>query len=171
MACGSEATENSLTSHRIRIRTSSHILKLSSSTFRAMLGPHFKEGKSLGEYGSVEIELPEDDPQTMTTMCKVMHHNPDIMHEPTTALDLANLAHIADKYDTVRALGPSTSYLINKVRDLSLHGDLALLLGVAGTFGHTTLFNKIGKDIVMGCGVPMHMAAEGFPEVKPVLGE
>lgn len=116
-----------------------------------MLGPHFKEGRALAEKGTVEILLPEDDAQAMTTMCKIMHVSPDIMEKVPSGRELTLLAQCADKYNTARALGPATYYWINEAISSKTIAKYMreIMLGAAFTFEHAGLFARIGREIVL----------------------
>lgn len=103
----------------------------------------------LATSGTVEIPLPDDDPQAMITMCKIMHICPEIMENFRASSHLASLARHADKYDTVRVLGPVTYYWISRALDRAsvlYHGNLMI---AAYDFNHTELFERAGKSIVM----------------------
>ncbi|CZT16205.1 uncharacterized protein RCC_02047 [Ramularia collo-cygni] len=155
--------------HRIRLRTSSHVLQLGSSVFRAMFGPHFKEGKALAENGTVEISLPEDDPQAMITMCKVMHISPDIMAKVPNYKELEHLAELADKYDTVSALGPATYLWISKALPQSRMQGRIGLMAVAYAFDHAELFDRVGHAIVMDAAAPAAWGVGGPEHMVPVF--
>ncbi|KAK4893883.1 hypothetical protein LTR27_007909 [Elasticomyces elasticus] len=58
----------------VKIRVASASLIRGSDAFKAMLGPHFKEGRQLAsKVGTVEIELEDDDPEAMTMLCRALH--------------------------------------------------------------------------------------------------
>ncbi|KAK4496045.1 hypothetical protein PRZ48_013314 [Zasmidium cellare] len=67
---GEEATP------RRRILVSSAILSNASTAFAALLGPHFREGQLLASAstnGPVTIPLPEDEPQAMSDLLRLLH--------------------------------------------------------------------------------------------------
>jgi hypothetical protein len=52
-----------------RITASSYVLSAVSPVFKTMLGPNFREGTTLAAFGSVELDLEDDDSQMMTLIC------------------------------------------------------------------------------------------------------
>ncbi|KAI5356901.1 putative BTB/POZ domain-containing protein [Septoria linicola] len=94
------ATEDAQTT---RIRVSSVVLSLGSPVFKAMLGPHFKEGQILKTGSQLDLPLPDDDPEIMLLICEVMHMKRVTMNQPNPER-LLRLAVVVDKYDCRVAL-------------------------------------------------------------------
>lgn len=84
-------------------------------------------------------------------MCKIMHVSPDVMDKTIKGQDLILLGQHADKYNTVRALGPATYYWVNEaLANKKISGsNREILFGTAFTFEHGGLFERIGREIVM----------------------
>ncbi|KAM7200741.1 hypothetical protein V8F33_003672 [Rhypophila sp. PSN 637] len=87
-----------------RLRVHSRFLAAASPVFTAMFSPNWAEGQGLSSVCPKEIELPEDSPKAMDTICCVLHHQNDRVPESMDSDDLFNIAVHADKYDLIRAL-------------------------------------------------------------------
>ncbi|OMP82682.1 hypothetical protein BK809_0006992 [Diplodia seriata] len=84
------------------LRVCSKVMKLSSPVFRAMLGPHFREGQNLSQATTEEptvIPLPDDDFASMKTICETLHYKGTV--PPANWITFARLV---DKYDTKDAM-------------------------------------------------------------------
>ncbi|TGO48210.1 hypothetical protein BCON_0247g00040 [Botryotinia convoluta] len=87
--------------NKIKILCSSKHLGLASAVFKAMLRPNvYNEGTILSHVGKVEIPLPEDDAEIMTTLVLLVHgrhQHPDF--RPIVTIDcLGQAAILVDKY-------------------------------------------------------------------------
>ncbi|KAK2805673.1 hypothetical protein FQN51_009176 [Onygenales sp. PD_10] len=81
------------------IRASSRHLILASSVFRAMLQRRFNESNVLQRTGSVEIPLPDDDPDAFLILLNIIHGH---MRKVPAQLDIQTFTQVAvlvDKYD------------------------------------------------------------------------
>ena len=102
-----------------RLRASSLMLSAASPVFKALLGPHFREGqRSRSSTSPVEISLPEDDEDYITELCQILYHDPLHGEEPETEhckpSSLLELAQLIDKYDCSKAfLLPSRGLLLH----------------------------------------------------------
>ncbi len=86
---------------RRRLRVFSLFLKNASNVFKAMLGSHFAEGKSIGGADPAEIPLPEDDAETLSIIFNVLHGKNDIVPESLDGTQILRIAVAADKYDLI----------------------------------------------------------------------
>ena len=98
------------------IRVHSKVLSLASPVFAAMLSPRFAEGQALEEKkGTVNsptaIDLPDDDPEAMSLICRILHFKEDAAQRPYyVPFDTrVRLAQICEKYDLSRALSSWTN--------------------------------------------------------------
>ncbi|KAF3893146.1 BTB domain-containing protein [Trichophyton interdigitale] len=83
----------------ISIRVSSRHLILASSVFRAMLEHRFGESQTLHTVGSVEIPLPEDDPDAFLILLKIIHGHLRQVPLQVDLQTLTQLAILVDKYE------------------------------------------------------------------------
>ncbi|KAI1763286.1 hypothetical protein GGR53DRAFT_371647 [Hypoxylon sp. FL1150] len=91
-----------------RLRVHSVFLRTVSSVFRAMLGPHFREGANLSSDCPTVIPLPDDDPEAMEVIFNIVHFRLDAVKERYEPGELLCLAVATDKYDMTGALRLST---------------------------------------------------------------
>ncbi|GKT59837.1 hypothetical protein ColTof4_11056 [Colletotrichum tofieldiae] len=88
------------------LRVSSKVLMLNSPVFKAMFGGKFKEAtelaKNKGFSDPCSIDLPDDDVEAMTTLCRILH-NVYVVERPKP-IGLSRLAFISDKYECTQAL-------------------------------------------------------------------
>lgn len=91
-----------------RIRASSKVLSLASPVLAAMFSPHrFSEGAALSTSNPPVIPLPEDEPETVTMFCHLVHFKEYQGERPSPSFDqLVNMALFCDKYDAGLALNP-----------------------------------------------------------------
>jgi hypothetical protein len=93
------------------VRVSSVVLSYASSIFATMLGDKFLEGQhERSALHPKRIDLPNDDPEAMVSLCKMIHfHTEDseiLNGLPSLQLSvrLLNVAILMDKYDCIDAL-------------------------------------------------------------------
>jgi hypothetical protein len=86
---------------RWRLRVYSLFLKNALNVFKAMLGPHFAEGQSLGGTDPAEISLPEDDPEALSIVLNVVHGRNESVPESLDGRQIPRVAVAADKFDLV----------------------------------------------------------------------
>lgn len=72
-----------------------------------MIGPHFREGRSLATSSKVEIPLPEDDPQAMELVCLVVHMRSDLVPTELDQKTLLKVTGHCDKYALLDATRPT----------------------------------------------------------------
>ncbi|KAI1776672.1 hypothetical protein F4818DRAFT_440071 [Hypoxylon cercidicola] len=86
------------------LRVHSVFLRTASSVFKAMLGPHYREGANLSSDCPKVIPLPEDDPKAMEIIFNIIHFRFDAVSERYDPESVLCLAIAADKYDFTQAL-------------------------------------------------------------------
>ena len=102
------------------IRVHSKVLSLASPVFAAMLSPRFAEGKTLEDNkGTVDsptaINLPDDDPEAMSLICRILHFKEDAAQQPCyQRFTMMRLAQVCEKYDMSRTLSPWSNIWINE---------------------------------------------------------
>ncbi|UNI19316.1 hypothetical protein JDV02_005507 [Purpureocillium takamizusanense] len=162
---------------RARIQVFSVVLRNSSRVFEAMLRPEFAEGAKLflNTHGSapVDIELPEDDPDAMGKLCKMLHCTADAGASPGGAQSLLDLARAADKYDLVsRVVFPATQWLTELMKRPAVR-DAELLLGLmaAYTLKHATGFANLSRALMMQHAGSWCDLLKGLPDVDGLAHE
>ncbi|OAX79630.1 hypothetical protein ACJ72_06047 [Emergomyces africanus] len=101
----------------VLIRASSRHLILASSVFRAMLQRKFSESDALHKSGSVEIPLPDDDPDAFLILLNIIHAR---MRKVPIELDIdtyTQVAVLADKYDIHEAVDIFSNFWFEKLKD------------------------------------------------------
>ncbi|EPS42426.1 hypothetical protein H072_3648 [Dactylellina haptotyla CBS 200.50] len=89
---------------RRKVLASSHILTIASSYFRALLAPdRFSEGIVFQQHKNIELQMFEDDPSAVITVCNILHLQSRRIPPSLSGDQLAEVAIILDKYDCVDA--------------------------------------------------------------------
>lgn len=138
-----------------------------SSVFNSLLSPRFKEGTELDALGTVEIPLPDDDPEAMRTACRVIHGQASEVSDQPSLEALTTLALLSDKYDLARSMHDLAEHWISRLRQqFMLPEGRRDLLQSAYYFEQDGWFAEIGRKILTGDvkNVP------GGQEVKPFVG-
>ncbi|KAE9969057.1 hypothetical protein EG328_007114 [Venturia inaequalis] len=91
-------TDNS--NPELSIQVSSKVLSVASKVFRAMFSRNFREALSSMP---VKIPLPDDNPDAILTLCKVLHFDTADLATTHDIAKLQGFAVVADKYDCVLA--------------------------------------------------------------------
>ncbi|KAI9730579.1 MAG: hypothetical protein M1834_005820 [Cirrosporium novae-zelandiae] len=103
-------------SSRIRIRVSSKHLILASPVFRSMLEGEFKESKILESDKSVQIPLPDEDPNTFLLIMLILHGlNREVPRKISVTM-LAKVATIVDKYELYEAVDTFLEIWLSKLK-------------------------------------------------------
>ncbi|KAF7912943.1 uncharacterized protein EAF01_001964 [Botrytis porri] len=141
--------------NKTKILCSSKHLGLASAVFRAMLRPNvYNEGTTLSHIGKVEIPLPEDDAEIMTTLVLLIHgrhQHPDC--RPMVTFDvLGHAAILVDKYQMHEATNFRTaewahSYFRGNPIISHRLDDLPLLLCITWVFDMGNEFRDTTRHI------------------------
>ena len=144
---------------KVSIRASSKVLSLASLVFDKMLGPHFAEGQSLLEKGSLEksavspteVTLPDDDPEAMILFCDTIHFRKHATSDIAFPL-LAKMASLSEKYDCSLALGSvSEVWLSNLIGTLEGESCFAKMLWISYALGNHHAFARISREMIRVC--------------------
>ena len=150
-----------------RIPVHSEVLTRASPVFKAMLGPNFSEGQALRSAANPKtITLQDDDTESMTALCVLLHRNLNTVHLETSfgamqtadATRILQVAILADKYALVNhlehdlgptLLAPFTGRLRARTLDLlqALHLVVAAYLLQQGE-----LFTLFARRVIMDYG-------------------
>ncbi|CAK1360672.1 unnamed protein product [Cercospora beticola] len=93
--------------HTKKLRVSSSILSNASPVFKAMFGPHFREGHQLrNSTEPLEVPLPEDDTRGLRLMCQMLHswQRGFDVHDFNAIISLHNTAVLLQKYQSLDPL-------------------------------------------------------------------
>lgn len=132
-----------------------------SPVFKAMLAPHLQEGTQLQAQGSVEILLPDDDPDWMLMICRIAHHaTSNVPGHMRHVNHILRASELCDKYDLSRLLKPRIQCWISwKIRILTWSRPAHLkatereqLLVAAYRCRHSAMFSLVGRDIIINDG-------------------
>lgn len=89
----------------VHMRVSSRHLMLASRVFGAMLDDSkFREGATLHAEGSVEIELPDDDPDAFAIVLDIIHNRTREVPRKVTLHTLTQIAILVNKYEMLVAV-------------------------------------------------------------------
>lgn len=112
----------------VRLCVQSCLLQAASKVFKAMFGPHFKEGQRSDLNGSKkEVPMPEDDAGAMSVICAVIHYRNDIVPEQFTSRGVLEIAVVADKYDCKVALQHAARHWLDPQNVMSLKEQMELM--------------------------------------------
>ena len=147
-----------------RLRVSSVILSSASPVFKIMFGPTFLEGQGKRSAESPkEVSLIDDDPTTMTRLCRLLHHQLDqeFLNLFATqaaasqrAQELYNLAVLSDKYNCTDSIKMPGGYLLSQfgldsVSQSLPSDDLLALIYAAYTMGDCRYFAFFTRCLVL----------------------
>jgi hypothetical protein len=136
------------------IRIHGVMVKMASSVFGAMLGPHFAEGSTKFTDDN-PLKLDEDEPQAMIDLLSLLHHSYTTML-PASRLPGVILA--ADKYDCIAALRPwfliaTGQYSVAGTQALTSPDDKGLssidTACIAYAIGDAKLFRAMTKRVII----------------------
>ncbi|RMY74134.1 hypothetical protein D0863_03429 [Hortaea werneckii] len=140
------------------LRVSSTVLSLVSPVFKAMLGPHFREGNQPRSSDQpIEISLPEDDGIAMKHLCLLLHGRTGDSYSHgnrTFPTQLHALAVLADKYDCVEAISLPAEAMLSRfwihrtTTPLSME-QTACLATAAASLRLGSLFHAFTKSLVL----------------------
>jgi hypothetical protein len=125
------------------------ILAHASPVFKALLGPHFREGNTFAASSSVEIPLPDDDPDVMEAICLVLHMRNEDVSSYTTKNELITLVNHCDKYNILAAMRPVLNLWLDDCLDASPDYDTAeKLMVIASNLKLWRSVNRLGLIII-----------------------
>ena len=136
-----------------RIRVSSKILSLASNVFKAMFGPHYREGLSLRSAVNptaepIIITLSEDDPTAMLSLCQLLHYQIDMVDPRPDVTTLLALATICDKYNCAGAIRYASHIWLNLLVDSAGVGGLNHILIASYLFDCAVMFTKVTSKLL-----------------------
>ncbi|USW55797.1 Putative BTB/POZ domain-containing protein [Septoria linicola] len=101
------------TEDKQRLQVSSATLSSISPVFKALLGPHFREGQQpRSSSNPVSISLPDDESDDMNRLCQIAHLKFEEDLESLYCDDILQLAVLVDKYDCSALLQPQSAGIL-----------------------------------------------------------
>lgn len=131
-----------------RLLVSSVILRNSSPVLNALLGPKYAEGQHLLSKGSVEVPLPEDDPEALTDILCVLHGRNDRVPEDIPVETLCDIATLCDKYDLFVPLKFAIQQWLKVSWLVTDSSKSWLLMSAAYWFRHEKVFSEATRDLI-----------------------
>ena len=131
-----------------QVRVHSVIARSASKVFDAMLGPHFSEGKKMGESQPAKIHLPEDDSIAMSIIFCVLHGQNDGVPTILGTRQVLEIAITTDKYDMCGAMKFAAKCWLDPVSIADTQG-LWHLMTAAYTFGDAERFEDITLRLIL----------------------
>lgn len=118
-----------------------------------MFGPHFKEGKKLSEQGTLDLPLPDDDGETMETICHALHLRHSKLSRHLKVDKLRNVAVLADKYKCTMALGPIAEHWLRELKKFCSNETRANLICCSYLLRLPLMFRELGREHILRCNI------------------
>ncbi|KAK4893882.1 hypothetical protein LTR27_007908 [Elasticomyces elasticus] len=132
------------------LHVSSIFLSHGSTVFKAMFGPHFKEGHALTSGpGTVEIPLPEDNLDGMIMICQALHLQHHLLPSKVQPFQLLQVALLTDKYDCIDVLRFASEVWLKQAEAEAIPEDLLEVLYAASYFIQAALFGHLAQSVVL----------------------
>ncbi|KAL9105776.1 MAG: hypothetical protein Q9187_008658, partial [Circinaria calcarea] len=131
-----------------RLRVSSKHLILASPVFKAMLARNFKESATLRSTGTLELQLPDDDPAALLVLLDIIHGDtPQVPREVDLPM-LTQLAVLVDKYQLYKVVGVYSEFWIDSLKGKipqSFTQDLVPWISIFYVFARPTEFKVVTR--------------------------
>ncbi|KAK1822421.1 hypothetical protein LTR12_003180 [Friedmanniomyces endolithicus] len=125
-----------------------------SPVFKTLLGPKFMEGTALATSSTVEIPLPEDNPEHMSVLCNIFHMRNDRIVQLGLPF-LANFVNTCDKYACALAVQPTVEGYMLAALPLAGVPTLKIYLGIAMTLRYTDAVRRIAVRLAYQATKPI----------------
>ena len=159
-------------SEEVIIRVSSRHLTLASPVFRAMLHRKFSESNTLRLTGSVEIPMPDDDPDPFLILLNILHGR---IRKVPLVVDLETLTQIAtlvDKYDIMEPVEMFANFWFNNLKSTipdHYTDDIPSWICVSSMFNKDEEFERTTRLAMREARREIPLA--GLPVPPSVVGE
>lgn len=130
-------------------KVSSLAMSMASPIWKAMFDPTsgFRESSP-----DAMVEFPEDDPDIMLIVLRIIHFKFDDLPESISFDWLVELAVFCDKYDTVTIIRPFIANWTAPWTEFCLESGYEHWLSVAWTFGCQEIFSTVAASLVLSTG-------------------
>lgn len=91
---------------RVKLLVSASLMSFASSVFEVMFDGRFFEGQGLSPANPREVSLPDDDPQSMSLLCRIIHMQTADIPPQLEVVALADFAVLCDKYNCIDSVRP-----------------------------------------------------------------
>jgi hypothetical protein len=131
----------------IQLKVSSAVLSSCSRVFRALLNnERLMESRTLVANGSVEIPLPDDNPELFLIVIAIIYQRHDQVPTNMDSTTLARLATLVDKYEFHQSVRQQALKWVDKLESeipSTLNNDTIIWLWISLVFRLRTLFRKL----------------------------
>ena len=133
-----------------RLQVSSFMLRAASKTFNVMFGPDFQEGRELSFTRPKDVMLPDDDPEAIELICRIVHLHNDELPETLKPDQILSFARLVDKYELHRTvyLAADRWLVAPKVLLDESIKELGKMMLAADLMNHERGFGRITKAMV-----------------------
>lgn len=148
-------------------QVSSHVLKLSSPVFRAMLQTNFQEGDELQSQGSVTLDLRDDDKRSMIVLMSIVHGRGSKVPLMLSKSSLFRIAILVDKYELHESVSFHAHYWIQGLAPIRSQDDcdqVTRRLCIAWIFKDDAGFESATRAIVTTWNTPFEAPDLPIPE-------
>ncbi|KAI9761881.1 MAG: hypothetical protein M1840_001534 [Geoglossum simile] len=133
---------------RAQLLVSSKVLGLASPVFMAMFKRGFQEGENLFSGSLHPVHLPDDDPETVTILCNILHLRHRQIPRVVTLETLTKMAVICDKYDCKDAVTSWSIIWLQSWADCTGIDELERLLFITYGLDIPDMFTRISRSLV-----------------------
>ena len=131
-----------------RFRVSSKHLVLASAYFGKMLSPQWREGRELSANGTMELEVPDTDPDVFLIILNIIHSRKKRVPRAVSLEKLTELAVQTDYFQFQEALEPYPSVWVKELeKDIpaKYSGELVKWICVSWVFNYDDIFTSVTK--------------------------
>ena len=131
-------------------KVQSLLMTMTSPVWKVMLAPgSFLEGNP-----DVLVELPDDDPDALLILLRILHFQNDLVPKELPSFDcLVEIAVLCDKYDTVNVVRPYLENWMSPWIQFCFEPGYEHWLFVAWTFGCPKIFDALAASLVLDAEV------------------
>lgn len=161
----------------VHMRVSSRHLMLASRVFGAMLDEcKFKEGTTLHSEGSVEIELPDDDPDAFAILLDILHARTREVPRKVSLHTLTQIAILVNKYEMLVAVEIFSDIWIRRLSKRGLPDNYSFFreemlswLFISWVFEKPKIFKPMTKSMIQQASHAVDQDLDSDPPIPNTL--